>query len=281
MIKSKTIKINKKEVSYYDEGKGETIIFIHGWIVSKEIYLPLIELMQKKYRVIAPDLPGFGDSDELESEHTLDSFVVFIQDFVNQLKIKKYHLYGYSMGGAIVIKLAFNNKSVDSVILQSTLYFSKQLPFPFCKINLKIPLRLLLSANFFQKILINKLVTYTVKTRVPTLLEHCIQEDKNHVFEVCGHLVYLLNHMSMRATIESGTNLLEVDLRNILRKTTNKTLILWGKKDIILSVGKADHLHSLLPNSTLVKVPKTSHDMVIERPDIVSKTIQAFLKSKL
>ena len=64
-MESKTVVINGKKVSYFDEGYGFPILIIQGWIVCKDAFLPIIKKLKNKYRVIVPDLPGHGDSEEL------------------------------------------------------------------------------------------------------------------------------------------------------------------------------------------------------------------------
>lgn len=92
---------------YYREwGKGKAIILLHGFIEEGSMWNDLAQVLSKKYRVIVPDLEGFGES-KLESRKL--SMTNYAQDIfllLQKLKIKKCILLGHSMGGYITLHFA-------------------------------------------------------------------------------------------------------------------------------------------------------------------------------
>ncbi|MDU8885761.1 alpha/beta hydrolase [Yeosuana sp. MJ-SS3] len=102
-------------ISFDNEGKGEpVIILVHGWSNNKSIWEAQISHFSKKYRVIAIDLPGFGESGNNRSEWTITSYGEDVSSIIQQLNLKKVVLVGFSMGAPIVIEAA--NKAPDHVI---------------------------------------------------------------------------------------------------------------------------------------------------------------------
>ena len=102
-------------ISFDNEGKGETtIILVHGWSNNRSIWDAQVSHFSEKYRVIAVDLPGFGKSGNNRSEWTIASYGKDISTIIQQLKLKKVVLVGFSLGAPIVIEAA--NEVPDHVI---------------------------------------------------------------------------------------------------------------------------------------------------------------------
>lgn len=55
------------KLEYIDEGKGEVIVFVHSYLWDKEMWRPQVGHLKEKYRCISIDLPGHGDSSNLEN----------------------------------------------------------------------------------------------------------------------------------------------------------------------------------------------------------------------
>jgi 3-oxoadipate enol-lactonase len=102
-FEEKIITIEEREIAYFDEGTGElTIIFVHGFPFNKSFWTPQLEFLSTRYRVIATDIAGFGNSDE----KTNQSISIFADDlilFINQLKIESTIFCGLSFGGYILL----------------------------------------------------------------------------------------------------------------------------------------------------------------------------------
>lgn len=98
----KSVDIQGVKFVYAEGGTGDTIILIHGLVGTKNFWLKFAKYLTPNYRVIIPDLPGYG-----ESSKSLDININIIPQmeklnlFVKELKLTKFHLAGLSMGGAI------------------------------------------------------------------------------------------------------------------------------------------------------------------------------------
>ncbi|MBP9852457.1 MAG: hypothetical protein QG629_57 [Patescibacteria group bacterium] len=88
-------------IDYSEQGKGPTLLFVHGWGDSKKTWQALIEILAKDYRCIALDLPNFGASGRSASIVSLESMSGAIAEFLLKLRIDTYTYVGHSMGGQI------------------------------------------------------------------------------------------------------------------------------------------------------------------------------------
>jgi 3-oxoadipate enol-lactonase len=121
----KNIKItaNNITVNYTDEGpeNAPIIIFIHGFPFSKEMWNKQMEVLREKFRVIAYDIRGHGDSWSGTDDFTIELFVNDLLSLMDTLEIEKTALCGLSMGGYIALKAMENYPNrFDSLILCDT-----------------------------------------------------------------------------------------------------------------------------------------------------------------
>jgi len=89
-----------------DEGKGIPLVLVHGFLGSSRMWEPQIDFFKDNFRVITPDLPGFGKSNNVKSHDNIHSMANSILDCLKDKKIDKFYLLGHSMGGMIVQAMA-------------------------------------------------------------------------------------------------------------------------------------------------------------------------------
>lgn len=102
------ITVHNYIVSYHDEGLhgAPVIIFIHGFPLNKSMWDGQLEVLKDKYRVIAYDIRGHGNSDEGNEAFSVDLFVNDLICFMDALEIDKTILCGLSLGGTIALNAA-------------------------------------------------------------------------------------------------------------------------------------------------------------------------------
>ncbi|KAH0571642.1 Alpha/beta hydrolase family protein [Spironucleus salmonicida] len=107
-----------QSISYYDsQNDKQPLFFFHGFGQLIESYTPLILYLENEYRVIAPDLPGHGKSEELQSYAT-ESVVSILKIFIQSFKFKYIILCGHSLGGLLAILL--NRTISESLVIAIT-----------------------------------------------------------------------------------------------------------------------------------------------------------------
>jgi pimeloyl-ACP methyl ester carboxylesterase len=102
------IKFQKKNISYTDQGKGKTIVLLHGFTESSKIWTWFESELANYYRVVTIDLPGHGKSDCLADVHTMELMADAVMAVLKQLRTGRCLMTGHSLGGYVA--LAFTAK---------------------------------------------------------------------------------------------------------------------------------------------------------------------------
>lgn len=103
------IQNNNVDIAYTDTGSGDTtLLFVHGWCINKGYWANQAKYFGKKYRVVAIDLPGYGESGKNRKKWDTYTFATDVNAVINQLKLKNVILVGHSMSGTIVLQAAIN-----------------------------------------------------------------------------------------------------------------------------------------------------------------------------
>lgn len=93
---------------YVEAGHGEPLILIHGWPQSSHCWHKVMPALAEKYRVIAPDLRGFGASDKTCLPLSRAQLAADIISLLDALDIKQAHIIGHDWGGMVAFKLALD-----------------------------------------------------------------------------------------------------------------------------------------------------------------------------
>lgn len=102
----KFVNYQNRKVAYRSEGKGEPVVFLHGFCEDSKVWLEFTEdLREEQYRVITIDLPGFGQS-EVGAEASIDYYAGAVTAVLDELSVVKTTLIGHSMGGYVGLSLA-------------------------------------------------------------------------------------------------------------------------------------------------------------------------------
>jgi pimeloyl-ACP methyl ester carboxylesterase len=131
-IEHKFIDVAGVKCHYLLAGEGqETILLLHGGgldyaELSWELLIPYLA---EKYRVIAPDWPGYGQSDKPHVKFNVQYYVGFLKQLIDSLQITKASLVGISMGGAITLGFALENPDmVDKLVLVDSYGLQRKAP---------------------------------------------------------------------------------------------------------------------------------------------------------
>jgi pimeloyl-ACP methyl ester carboxylesterase len=84
--------------AYLESGSGCPLLLLHGFMANANYWLPFTEILGSKYRCLAPDLLGFGDSSQPKIDYNLAVQVDFIHNFIVQLNLKRVVIMGHSFG---------------------------------------------------------------------------------------------------------------------------------------------------------------------------------------
>lgn len=124
-IQYKTIKVSNINVFYREAGdkSNPTILLLHGFPSSSHMYRNLIAELMDEYHIIAPDYPGFGNSDQPkqdEFEYTFENISNLINQFVETIGLNKYSIYVHDYGAPVGFRLATKHpERIQAIITQN------------------------------------------------------------------------------------------------------------------------------------------------------------------
>ena len=234
------------KISYSDEGKGEPIILIHGFISNGSSWNKSVlkqKLLQSGYRVIIPDLRGNGKSDRPQNPEAYknDAEIKDLIALVNHLKLKNYSAIGYSRGSIVLAKLLTIDKRISNAVIGG-------IGFDFTNPNWD---RRIAFANAFSG-----------KSELTEMTKGAVEYAKSINADI-----KVLGYLQEFQPITSPDQLQHINV---------KTLVLCGDQD--KDNGDPNTLHNYLPNSQLILV-KGDHNNTYKQSNFADAIID-FLHEK-
>jgi pimeloyl-ACP methyl ester carboxylesterase len=242
-----------------DMGEGRSVVLIHGWPLSDEMYeYQYRDLVQKNFRVISITLRGFGKSDKPYGSYNYDIHASDIKKVLDILNIQDAVLGGFSMGGAIAIRYmsTYNGAHISRLALfgAAAPIWTQRPDFPYN----------------FSKNAVDDLIALNYKDRPKLLADFAkiFSATETSLNEGIGEWLYRIGlRASSCATAECLIALRDTDLRSDLVKITIPTLIMHGKKDKICSFDLALQTKDGIQNSRLVAFENSGHGLFLEETE--------------
>jgi pimeloyl-ACP methyl ester carboxylesterase len=122
MTAYRTIRVDGTEVFYREGGEhaASTLLLLHGFPSSSAQYEQLMQRLEDRYHVIAPDYPGFGQSPPLEGTTTFDRLADVIDGFTDAKRLDRFSLYMFDFGSPVGFRLASRHpERVQGLVLQN------------------------------------------------------------------------------------------------------------------------------------------------------------------
>lgn len=278
----KSIKVNGQKFSYFDEGEGIPLIALHGWISGKEIFTPMIDFLKDRYRLIALDLPGFGESDPMSGSHAMDKYSDVICEFTKALGLEKYYMIGTSTGGTIILHHSYKYpERVLRSVLSSPFYHYGQFPKLTGYRLTSFVLGNIVRFTLIQKFLHIQLFIFSKVKKEGMIKGNTSEElwEKNKV--VVKGFGEKLKLTPTKVIGETLSELMRTNIEDMLKDIKTDTMIFWAKSDHIFHVKWAYRLNNLLPNSRLYIFKKGSHYSITEKMDVISDELRDFLPTSI
>ncbi|UZR95480.1 alpha/beta fold hydrolase [Chondrinema litorale] len=242
----------EKGFKYLDEGKGETLIFLHGLFGALSNWNKVLDYFSKKYRVIIPMLPIY---DMPLKEADLEGLLKFVEEFIELKKLNDFVIVGNSLGGHVGLMYTLKNQhKVNRLVLTgSSGLFEDTMGGSYPRRG---------SYEF-----VKKKVEYTFYD--PTI---ATKELIDEVFEITRSIPTCLRMVSIARSAQKHN--LAKDLSNI----RIPTLLIWGLNDTITPPIVAHEFNKLIPNTELRFIDKCGHAPMMEHPEEFNKLFENFLE---
>ena len=113
-----------KKLAYTYQGEGSTIVLLHGYLETKEVWTDFATALAKKHRVITIDIPGHGNSETLQQTHHMCLMAEAIESLLSNLQIETCVMVGHSMGGYVALCYAeyYAHRLTGFTLFHSSIY---------------------------------------------------------------------------------------------------------------------------------------------------------------
>ncbi|CUQ67176.1 putative 2-hydroxy-6-ketonona-2,4-dienedioate hydrolase [Candidatus Nitrospira inopinata] len=266
--------IDDQRIAYLDVGTGPPLFLIHGFGGSMWQWEHQQRELARHFRVITPDLPGFGLSDKPDIEYRPDQLVGFFTRFMDALHIPRATLIGNSMGAGLAMAVALDHpERVDKLVLIGGLPrdIRAKLTSPIVKrtIDTRTPSWLISLGNrLFGGWMVTSVLEELVYDR--SLITPAVLERSNRNRRLPGIIKPMLAMKQTLGLWESGYALRLDAIRH-------PTLIIWGEEDRVFPSSVGHELHRLIEGSQLQTIPFAGHIPQWERPDLVNRLLIAYI----
>ncbi len=261
----KSVNIPDFKIVYAEGGTGDTIIMLHGFGGSKDNWLRFAKYFTPNYRVIIPDLPGFGESSKpQDAKYDIMSQVERLNLFVKELKLTKFNIVGNSMGGEIAGNYA---ATYPEMVKTLALFDSAGVHSP-----IKSEFASLLGKG------VNPLVVKDEKG-----YEELLEFTSVKPLKLPSVIKNYLAKQAIKAAPLNEKIFNEIgktELQGKLNKIKAPTLIVWGDSDKVINVSAVQIFKKNIKGSESVIIKECGHLPMLEKPQETASAYKDFLQGK-
>jgi len=260
------LKVNDIQMYYEAHGEGLPLVMIMGINGNADWWDPrMVQELSKNFKVIIFDNRGAGRTDVSDREYTIKLFADDTAGLMNALGISEAHVLGLSMGGMIAQELVLNYpEKVRKLVLCSTL----------CGGTKSVPA----SEDVFRMFIADRSglsLEEIFRREIPLLFTEGFIQNNPEFIELFIQRV-LVAPISSRSFLRRLHALTKFDTHDRLPQIRTPTLILHGKRDILVPPENGSILAEAIPNAKLVHFENSAH-VLAEEMDKVLRTLLDFL----
>ncbi len=252
----KTVVVNGIRVNYRIAGQGPVFLILHGWGSSSNSWRKMQVLIVKAgFKVIVPDLPGFGVTPSPKGIWGVHEYEDFVFRFLDVLRIKKCILLGHSFGGQISIQFAISHpERIEKLILVSPAVVRHK---PGWRSHVfKYAAKLVGAALYVTPSNIGS----NIRRGMYALLR---RPDYIHANGVMKDIFKKVIHQ---------------DLSQVVQQISVPTLLLWGKRDRMTSIEDGKLVAQKISGVIFTVFPENGHNLHAEDPQKLAEKIKEFLQ---
>jgi len=265
------IQLSDHNWTYLEAGNplDPTVVLLHGFAADKDNWTRMVQKLEG-FHVIAPDLPGHGDSSFDDSQHYgFDKQSLRLAEFVDALGLTRFHLVGNSMGGGIAGLYAYRHpgKVLSLALLDAAGFYGDQPSELQLLIENKQKNPLIVRSPQDMEVLMSfamEQVPFLPWPATNVLARRAMAKEpaNDHIFK---------NMMQeVEAAKYSG------GFTNIFSKLTLPSFVLWGEKDRVIHVSSVDKFLEHMPNVQTDVLPNVGHAPMLEVPELTARLLVEF-----
>jgi pimeloyl-ACP methyl ester carboxylesterase len=264
-VSSSYVTLNDSKVHYKEYGQGEkSLIFIHGWGCDLNTWKYQFDYFKDNYHLVLIDLPGYGQSDKVEQDYTIDLFAQSVSAVIRDIEIKNPVLVAHSMGLPIAIEVLKQLNTENAILVNiDGVYFD----FPTDSIeNNQYKEGLTEFANMFN--------VEDYKQNVEQFCKGFITESTPE--DVRSYIISTMTQTPQTVGYQSMKSL--IDQKYWDKKTLkNQTISIYAKTNE-LAPDNENLLRKQFPNLTYIEMDSVNHFLMMEKPKKVNEILKGFIE---
>ena len=275
----KTVTISGTESVYFEyptksEG-AQTIVMIHGYRGNHRGLEAIVGGLAN-YRVIVPDLPGFGESEQLSIKHSLDSYANWLEQFLIRLGLtSQVNLVGHSFGTLVVGHYATARQCRSIVLINPVSAPALAGPRAFLT-------RITSSFYHLSNVLPETLGGWLLRSPIAVMVMSSVMaKTKDRKLRGWIHKQHLMNFSdfsSVRVATEGYDASISTDLSVMAPSIQSPVLVVAAELDDITAIDRQREVVKLYPRARLVEIERVGHLVHYEAPSQAAKFISSFIE---
>lgn len=274
----RTATIGGAEVSWWEYGNpaGRTLVLVHGFRGDHHGLEPVIAFLGE-YRIISPDLPAFGVSGPLPTEHSIDGYAAWLQAFIAHLAPpSNWVLVGHSFGSIVTAAAVAGGLNPTKLVLINPIGYPAlqgprailtRLAIWYYAVSAKLPERL--GFALLRSRLIVRVMSVSMAKTDEKTLRRFIHDQHDRYFSRFHNRGALLE--AFRASVSH-------DVREYAPSIAVPTLLIAADRDDITPITAQRRLVKLFARAELVELTKVGHLIHYEQPAPAAAAIRSFLR---
>ncbi|SOE10177.1 Pimeloyl-ACP methyl ester carboxylesterase [Streptomyces sp. 2323.1] len=253
-------------VGYEDEGSGEPLLLVHGHPFNRSMWRPQIEHFSRAgWRVIAPDLRGYGESAVVPGTTPLETFARDLLALLDHLGIERCVLGGLSMGGQIVMECWRHfPERIRAVVLADTFAAAETTEGRAARHAMA------------ERLVHEGMTGYAREVLAKMVAPHHLASHP----EVAAHVMEMMTSTAPEGAAAALRGRAErPDYTAQLSQMPVPALVVVGTEDTYTPVSDAREIHDRMPDARLVLIERAAHLPNLERPEEFNAALEDFLRS--
>lgn len=271
------IGIHGYEVAYRRAGQGPVLLLLHGIAGSSQTWVPVMELLQRDYTVLAPDFLGHGRSAKPLGDYSLGNHAAGMRDFLQILDIERVTVIGQSFGGGVAMQFAYQfPERCERLVLVDAGGLGREVSWILRLLSLP-------ASEYVLPVIFSAPVRNSGEKIFGFLQDRGIRHARAaEMWRSFASLTEPANRQAfvrtMRSVIDPGGQSVSA-MDRLYLAAHMPTLIIWGDRDKIIPLTHAYGAHEAIPNSRLEIMEGVGHYPHVEEPFRFVEVLVDFLET--
>jgi pimeloyl-ACP methyl ester carboxylesterase len=251
---TRVVEVNSQKVRLLEQGSGEPVVVLHGWGGRIESMGPVISCLSGSARVVALDLPGFGESPTPNGVWGTPDYAEFVRDLLASRGIERAAFVGHSFGAKTSLYLAATHRELVEKLVAQGASGLRRAPSAKARLKRSLSKGARLAGNLGPP---GRALRGAIYDRIAS-------QDYRDAGDMRPILVKVVNE----------------DIGHLLPNINAPSLLVWGTEDYASPLAHGRRMEQLIPDAGLVTFEGAGHFAYLDEPDRFCTIVRHFLRDK-